>query len=194
MEMKRLSMWKGSPEMNSRGELAWLLTFCTASTKYVITFYWEVQWTCTFLHGNDEFKTVPWSTQAAPELSGFKSYKQIIMQVRTCPNWLSELIRPNLSELNLLVHPWFELIHLVLLLCFLSMYSCTTPLTYIPLVVVFLSRLCVIGPWFVFIGVLSSSTCVTLGKSTSSCPWWKGVVLDSSSPKNEKGRRHWNLY
>jgi hypothetical protein len=103
MEMKRLSMWKGSPEINSRGGLAWLLAFCAGSTKSMITFYWEVQWTCGFLHSKVDFKTVPLSTHAAPELSGFKSYDQIIMQartcpnwsVRTCPNWLSELIRPN---------------------------------------------------------------------------------------------------
>jgi hypothetical protein len=40
---------------------------------------------------------------------------------------LSELIvRTDLSELNLMIRPWYELIHLVLLLCFLSVYSCTT--------------------------------------------------------------------
>jgi hypothetical protein len=87
MEMKRLSMWKGSAEIKSRGALAWLLTFCAASTKSIITFYWEVQWTCCFLHWKVDFKAVSWSTHAAPNLSGFKSYDQIIMQVRTCPNW-----------------------------------------------------------------------------------------------------------
>jgi hypothetical protein len=114
MELKRLSMWKGSPEINSRGGLVWLLTFCAASTKSVIKFYWEVQWTCGFLHWKVDFRNVPWSTHAALELSGFKSYYQIIMKVRTCPNWLSELI------------------YMVLFHCFLSLYSCTTPLTYIP--------------------------------------------------------------
>jgi hypothetical protein len=140
MEMKRLSMWKGSPKINSQGGLAWLLTFYAASTESVITPYWAVKWTCGFLHLKVDFKMVPWSTHAGPELSGVKIYDQIIMQVRTCPNWsvrtclnwLSKLIRPNLSELNLLVHPWSELIHFILLLCFLSVYSCTTPLTYIP--------------------------------------------------------------
>jgi hypothetical protein len=38
---------------------------------------------------------------------------------------------------------------------------------------------------FICIGVLSSSTCVTLGMSTSSSPTWKGVILDST-PKNEE--------
>jgi hypothetical protein len=92
MEMKRPSMWKGYPEINSRGGLAWLLTFCAASTKSVITFYCYVQWTLGFLHWKIDFKTVRWSTHSAPYLLGFKSYDQISMQVRTCPNWLSELI------------------------------------------------------------------------------------------------------
>jgi hypothetical protein len=40
---------------------------------------------------------------------------------------LSELVRTELARSSL-----SELIHLFLLLWFLSVYSCTTPLTYIP--------------------------------------------------------------
>jgi hypothetical protein len=45
-----------------------------------------------------------------------------------------------------------------------------------------LARLRVIGPWFIWIGVLFSSTRVTswsMGMSASSSLSWKGVVLDS---------------
>jgi hypothetical protein len=49
-------MLKGSPEINSRGGLTWLLTFCAPSTKSVTTIYWEVQWTCSFLHWKVDFK------------------------------------------------------------------------------------------------------------------------------------------
>jgi hypothetical protein len=40
---------------------------------------------------------------------------------------LSELVRTDLAESSL-----SKLIHLFLLLCFLSVYNCTTSLTYIP--------------------------------------------------------------
>jgi hypothetical protein len=72
-------------------------------TNLVITLYWEVQWTCGLLHCKADFKMVSWSTHAAPELSRFKSYDQIIIKVRTCLNWLSELICPNWTCWILLV-------------------------------------------------------------------------------------------
>jgi hypothetical protein len=49
MEMKRLRMWKGSPEINSRDGLTWLLTFCAASTKSVIILYLESRMDMQFL-------------------------------------------------------------------------------------------------------------------------------------------------
>jgi hypothetical protein len=125
------------------------------------------------------------------------------MKVRTCPNWLSELVCPNLSELNLLVPPcpnWST--------CFLffasSPWIAAPPLSHIYLSTTnvehlgsitfsdmwklisarreftswcsFLARLRVIGPWFIFIGVLCSSTYVTawsVGMSASSSLSWK---------------------
>jgi hypothetical protein len=78
--------------MNYRGELVWLLTFCAASTKSVITFYWVVQWTCGFLHGKVDFKTVPCSTHAALELSGYVGLNMSEVNIRTD---LSELVRTD---------------------------------------------------------------------------------------------------
>jgi hypothetical protein len=83
-------MWNDSPEINSRGGLAWLLTFYAASTKSVITLYWKVQWTCGFLHCKVDFKHVPSSTRGAPETSRLKSYGRFIMQVLTGMKWRSK--------------------------------------------------------------------------------------------------------
>jgi hypothetical protein len=91
MEMKRLSMWKDSTEINSRRGLVWLLTFCATSTKSVITLYCEVQWTWSFLHWNVDFKAAPSSTHRARELSRVKSYALFFKQVRTGPKWRSEV-------------------------------------------------------------------------------------------------------
>jgi hypothetical protein len=123
------------PRAEIPNSLVWLLGSCAVLTNFVITLYWEVQWTCGFFHWKANFKMVPWSTQSAPELLVLKSYDQIIMKVRTCPNWLSELMCTDLSEFvrtELAGSSLSELIYLFLFLCFLSVYSCTTPLTYIP--------------------------------------------------------------
>jgi hypothetical protein len=172
MEMKRLNMWKGSPEINSRGGLAWLLTFCAASTKSGITFYWEIQWTCGFLHWKVDFKTVPWSTHAALELSGFKSYDQIIMQVRTCPNWSIWtcpnwtcwfILGPNWSTwfsffasspciaAPPLSHTYLSITNVEHLgsIKFSDMLKLISPRREFTSCCSFLARLRVIGPWFI---------------------------------------------
>jgi hypothetical protein len=103
------------PRTEISNSLVWLLGSCAVFTKSVITIYWEVQWTCVFLYWKVDFNTVSWNTHGAPELSGFKSYDQIIIQVRTCPNWS---VWTCLNWI-LLDHPWSELIHLFLLLCYI---------------------------------------------------------------------------
>jgi hypothetical protein len=176
------------PRAEISNSLVWLLGSCAVFTNLVITLYWEDQWTCGLLHWNVNFNTVPWSTLAAPELSIFKSYDQIIMKVRTCPNWLSELIGPDLSKLNLLDPPcpnWSTcLFFFASSPCIAApplshIYLSTTNVEYLGSITFsdmlklisarreftsycsFMARLRVIGPWFIFIGVLCSSTCVT---------------------------------
>jgi hypothetical protein len=184
MEMKRLSMWKGSPEINSRGGLAWLLTFCEASTKSVITFYWEVQWTCGFLHWKLDFKTIPWSTHVARELSGFKSYDQIIMKVQTCPNWSTWFFfidsshcipAPPLSHIYLSTTN-VEHLGSITFSDMLKLISARIEFTFCWS---FLVWRCVIGPWSIVACVSDAWCYVTRGMSTSSSSYWKGVIVDS---------------
>jgi hypothetical protein len=59
--------------------LVWLFGSCAVFTKSVTTLYCKVQWTCGFFHCRANFKTVPWSTHTALELSGFNSYDISIM-------------------------------------------------------------------------------------------------------------------
>jgi hypothetical protein len=104
--------------------------------------------------------------------------------VRTCPNWTCWFILgPNWST-------WFFFI--ASSLCIVApplshIYLSTTNVEHLGSITFsdmlklisarseftsfcsFLARLHVISPWFIFIGVLSSSTCVTLGMSTSPC-------------------------
>jgi hypothetical protein len=82
------AMWKATTSWNPEQPRV-TIGSCAVFTNLVITLYWEVQWACGFLHWKVNFKMVPWSTHAPLELWVFKSYDQLIMKVRTCPNWLS---------------------------------------------------------------------------------------------------------
>jgi hypothetical protein len=169
----------------------WLLASCAVFIKSVITIYWDVQWTCGFLPWKLMFKAVPWSTHRSPELSGFKIYDRIIMQVRNCPNWtLLDPLGPNWSTCFFFFasspciaaptvsHIYLSTIHAEHLgsITFLDMLKLISASRKFTSCCSFLAWLRVIVPWFIFIDVLCSSTCVivrSMGMSASSSLSWK---------------------